>query len=358
MVMKIKKLYKSKSHKIGLPPGSLVYLGKQEELSSQVSLFDYDEYSLVEKSGLTVDELSQIKKNGRVHWVNLDGVNDVETLSEIGKLYNLHSLTLEDVLNTDQRPKLDDQDSYLYLVVKMLEYDEKSGIVRHEQLSLILGDHFVLSMQERPGDTFDAIRNRLRQSKGKTRKQGADFLFYALLDTIVDSYYLILEKLGERAEAIEETLLLNPNEDCLRELYHLKKEILTVKKSIWPLREVIWSLLQDDYDLIKEETKIFLRDIYDHVIQIMESVESYRDMLGNILDLYQNMVSNRMNSVMKILTMISTIFIPLTFIAGVYGMNFQYMPELEWRYGYFGVMGLMAVMSIGMVLFFKQKKWF
>jgi len=289
--------------------------------------------------------------------MNVDGLHQVEILEKLGECYGLHPLVLEDILNTDQRPKMEDYGEYIYIVLRDLDYSDKSNEIEGEQISLIVGSNFVFSFQEREGDTFDPIRDRIRNNKGRIRKMGADYLAYALLDSIVDNYFIILEKLGEKIEGLEEKLVTTPTQETLQTIHHLKRELLFLRKGVWPLREVINSLAKGESSLVTEPTRVYLRDVYDHTIQTIDTIETYRDMVSGMLDIYLSSVSNRLNSVMKVLTIIATIFMPLTFLAGVYGMNFKFMPELEWRWGYPLVWLIMAGIGISMIIYFRRKKW-
>jgi magnesium transporter len=287
----------------------------------------------------------------------VDGIHEVEIIEKIGKNYGIHPLLLEDILNTEQRPKLDDFDDYMFLVLKMLSFDEERGEITTEQVSLILGQNYVISFQEREGDVFNPVRDRIRNAKGRIRRMGADYLAYALLDSIVDSYFLILERIGDRIEGLEEDLISNPDEKTLQTIHHLKREMIFLRRSIWPLREVISGISRKESNLIKESTEIFLRDVYDHTIQVIDTIESFRDTVSGMLDIYLSSLSNRMNEVMKVLTIFASIFIPLTFVAGIYGMNFSNMPELGWKWGYFCALAIMAGIGISMLFYFKRKHW-
>ncbi len=351
------KYFKNTSSKVGLPPGSIRYVGKTREEPLRICVFEYSEDHLEEYTNITVEEALSYHRQGSFLWINMDGVHHVDAVQQICTHFGIHPLTIEDILSTEQRPKLEDSETYIYMVLKMLEFDPIKGNVTAEQISMILGENFVISFQERPGDTFEQVRNRLRQGKGRIRKSGADYLMYTLIDTIIDYYYVILENFGDKLETIEEDLLVDASSRTLTSLYNLKREMVSVRRSIWPLREVINRLERDELKLIKKETRIFLRDVYDHTIQVIDTVETYRDVLSSMVDLYQSTIGNKMNAVMKVLTIISTIFIPLTFVAGLYGMNFEYMPELNWRYGYFTVLGIMFLMSLMMIYLFKKKKW-
>ena len=351
------KLIKKRSKKAGLPPGTLVHIGEKKAETLKITVMDYDESHFEEKGVKTIDECFIFKDKPTVTWINIDGLHQVEILEKLGECYGLHPLVLEDILNTDQRPKMEDYGEYIYIVLKDLDYDDKSSQIEPEQISLILGPNFVFSFQEREGDTFDTIRERLRNSKGRIRKMGADYLAYTLLDSIVDNYFIILEKLGEKIEFLEEKLVTQPTPETLQIIHHLKREMIFLRKAVWPLREVINGLERGESSLIKESTRIYLRDVYDHTIQTIDTIETYRDMVSGMLDIYLSSVSNRLNSVMKVLTIIATIFMPLTFLAGVYGMNFKFMPELEWRWGYPVIWLVMVGIGVCMLLYFRKKRW-
>jgi magnesium transporter len=307
----------------------------------------------------TVEACFPFRDTLSVTWLDVDGTHDIETIRKLGECYGLHPLVQEDILNTDQRPKLEDYGDYLYIVLKMLSHDERSGEIRSEQVSLILGRSFVISFQEgKEGDVFGPIRERIRSGKGRIRKTGADFLAYSLIDAVVDSYFVIMEKLGESVDILEERLVDRPSPETLHGIHALKKEMIFLRKSVWPLREVIGALERGDSGLIQEPTRAYLRDVYDHTIQVIETIETFRDMVTGMLDIYLSSLSNRLNEVMKVLTIIATLFMPLTFLAGVYGMNFRRMPELEWPWGYPAVLGIMCIVAISMLAYFKKKKWF
>ncbi|MBN1795103.1 MAG: magnesium/cobalt transporter CorA [Sedimentisphaerales bacterium] len=346
------------SRKAGLPPGTLVHIGEKKTESVRITLINYDAERFEEKKIDRIEQCFDLKDTSTVTWINIDGLHDVGLIEKIGSGFGLHPLVLEDLLNSGQRPKFEDFESYAFIVFKMLGYDEKKKDVLSEQVSLILGRNFVLSIQEQPGDVFDGIRERIRNAKGRIRKMGCDYLAYALLDAVVDSYFGILEKIGDRIEIIEEKLVSKPDEKMLHEIHNLKSEMLYLRKSVWPLREVISGLTRAESELITDATGIYLRDVYDHTVQVIDTIESYRDMVSGMLDIYLSSVSNRMNAVMKVLTIIATIFMPLGFFAGVYGMNFEYMPELKWRWAYpVGFWGVIVIVVLGMLIYFKRKKW-
>jgi len=353
----MQKHFKKRSEKSGLPPGTLVYVGEKKVEKGIITIFNYDSERYEEKELKSIEECFPYKDRPNVTWINIDGIHQVGIMEKIANHFGIHSLVMEDILNTGQRPKMDDLEDYVYVVLKMLNYNEEDDEIDAEQISIILGQNLVISFQEKERDVFEPIRERIRKNKGRIRKKGADYLAYALLDSVVDNYFTILEKIGERIEFLEEELVENPSTKTLQEIHRLKREMIFLRKSIWPLREVISGLERGESSLIKETTVIYLRDVYDHTIQVIDTVETFKDMLSGILDVYLSSISNKMNEVMKVLTIIATIFIPLTFLAGVYGMNFRYMPELEWRWGYFAVLFLMAVVGIGMVIYVRKKKW-
>jgi magnesium transporter len=351
------KLIKKRSKKAGLPPGTLIHIGEKKTEELKITVIDYEETHFEEREVKRVEECFVFKDKPTVTWMNVDGLHQVEILEKLGECYGLHPLVLEDILNTDQRPKMEDYGEYIYIVLKALDYNDKSNEIETEQISLILGSNFVFSFQEREGDTFDPIRERIRNGKGRIRSMGADYLAYALVDSIVDNYFIILEKLGEKIEFLEDKLVSHPTPETLQTIHHLRREMIFLRKAVWPLREVINSLERGESSLVKESTRLYLRDVYDHTIQTIDTIETYRDMVSGMLDIYLSSVSNRLNSVMKVLTIIATIFMPLTFLAGVYGMNFKYMPELGWRWGYPFIWLIMVGIGVCMLIFFRKKKW-
>ena len=352
------KITKVRRKKIGLPPGSLVYTGEEKKEEVAISLIDYDETQFQEKEIKEVEACFPFKDSPTVTWINIDGIHNTEVIAKIGKHFALHPLVLEDICHTEQRPKMEDFGSYIYIVLKMLSYNQETHEVSMEQVSVILGENFVISFQEKKGDIFDYVRERIRKEKGRIRKMGADYLAYALLDAIVDNYFVINERIGDEIEILEQVLADRPTDETLREIHRLKRELIYIRKSVWPLREVVGNLKKGESDLIQNATQVFLGDVYDHTIQVIDTIETYRDMLSGVHDTYLTNLSNRMNEVMKVLTIIATIFIPLTFIAGLYGMNFKFMPELELRLGYFIILLIMVIVAAIMIVFFKRKKWF
>jgi magnesium transporter len=351
------KFIKRRLKKIGLPPGTPVFVGEKKVEKAKITIIDYDEKQFQEQEVKTIEECFPFKDTSTVTWINIDGVHQVDIIEKIGKHFELHPLILEDIMNTEQRPKMEDFERYIYIVLKMLYYDEKENETKIEQVSLILCENFVISFQEMEGDIFNPIRERIRSGKGRIRKKGADYLAYALLDAIVDKYFVMLERLGERIEGMEEELVSNPKPEIFQEIHRMKREMIFLRRSVWPLREVINILERGESSLIQESSRIYLKDVYDHTIQVIDTVETFRDMVSGMHDTYLSVVSNRMNEVMKVLTIIATIFIPLTFIAGIYGMNFKFMPELEWRWAYFAVWIVILVIAVIMVIFFRRKRW-
>ena len=354
----MKKNKKKRLKKIGTPPGTLIYTGLIGDGEIGIDLIEYNENNFSETKIKDIKKLAAIRESPHVSWIDVTGLHKTEIIEAIGKIFGLHQLVLEDILNINQRPKLEDYDNYLFIVVKMLTYNETDAQIYSEQVTFILGKNFVITFQEKAGDVFEIIRQRLRTAKGRIRKMNADYLAYALIDTIVDQYFIILEKIGENIENIEDELISDPDKDTLLKIHKLKSQLISLRKSVWPLREVISRAERLESLLFRESTAVFLRDLYDHTIQVIDNVETFRDMVSGMLDIYLSSVSNKMNEVMKVLTIIATIFIPLTFIVGVYGMNFDFMPELRWHWGYPAVMLFMFVLGVLMILYFKKKKWF
>jgi len=354
----MKEKSKKRSTKIGLPPGTLVHIGEKKKDPPRITVIDYDETRYEEREIKRVEECFPFRDKPTITWINVDGVHHPEIIEKLGQCFGFHPLVMEDILNTDQRPKMEAYGDYLYIVLKMLYGGDPDHRVEGEQVSLILGSNFVLSFQEeKEGDVFNPVRERIRNGKGWIRKMGSDYLAYSLIDTIVDHYFLILEKLGDQVEFIEEELVTQPTEQTLKKIQAIRNEIVLVRRMVWPLREVITSLGRRESPLIKETTEVYLRDVYDHTIQMIDTIETYREMIAGMLDIYLSSVSNRLNSVMKVLTIIATIFMPLTFIAGIYGMNFKYMPELEWRWGYPLIWSVIVFIGVFMMVYFKRKKW-
>lgn len=351
-----------KYHMPGTPPATLEAKGEISGEAPSISLIQYDQETIFEGQFDTIEDLLQRYDPAKVNWINIDGLGDVELLRKLGDHFHFHPLALEDVLNTSQRPKVEQYGDHFFIVSEMI-YEEANSRIAVEQLSLFLGASFVITIQEEcEHDVFEKVRARLRSGRGFARKMKADYLAYALLDSIVDEFFPILEGVGEGIEEIEDELLAKPSKESLRKLYESKRMLLQLRRAAWPQREIFNTLIRDESGLVSEETQVFLRDCYDHTTQIIDILESFRDLAAGLMDVYLSSLGLRTNEIMRVLTVISSIFIPLTFIAGVYGMNFNTdhplnMPELNWPYGYLLCLGVMAVVAVAMVAFFKRKNW-
>lgn len=341
----------------GAAPGTLVHGGDRVTESVLISMLNYTLDSVEERELARVDECFGEAEQPSVTWVNVDGLHDVSVVEAVGERFGVHSLALEDVFSTTQRPKVEDYNEHFFVVLRMLSFDRETLSIHSEQVSLVVGHGYVFSFQERPGDVFEPVRRRIRQGKGKVRGRGTDYLAYALIDAVVDSYFRILEEVGDCIEDIEEAVLLDPTVEVMHQIHHLRREMLLLRRAVWPLREALGLIHRGEVPNIAEETQVFFRDVYDHAIQVIDTVETLRDVISGAMDLYMSGVSNKMNEVMKVLTIIATIFIPLSFFTGLYGMNFAYMPELGFRYGYPVLVSLMAITGIGMLFMFRRKGW-
>ncbi|MGC1206036.1 MAG: magnesium/cobalt transporter CorA [Flavobacteriaceae bacterium] len=342
--------------KVGQIPGSVIYTGEKSDQKLFIEAFDYTKDKCVVKELTDVQECFEFDK-GSITWININGLNHVDAIEKIGNHYELHPLVLEDIVNISQRPKIDEYDDYLFIVLKMLYYDANEKIAS-EQVSFILGDEYVLSFQESEGDVFDEVRDRITQGKGRVRSMPADYLLYVLIDAIVDHYFSVIETLGNKIEDFETEIFSgNVADDVSQNIQNLKREILRVRRAIFPLREVINRIEKNESDLINKKTITYFRDVYDHLIQVSENIDIYREMIWSLMDMYMTTISNKMNEVMKVLTIMASIFIPLTFIAGIYGMNFEYIPELKYKNSYFILWGVMITLFVGMLIYFKRKKW-
>ncbi|MFX4261493.1 magnesium/cobalt transporter CorA [Pelotomaculum propionicicum] len=336
----------------------MIHTGKKKSATTKVTLIRYDKNSYQEQAPETDDDYLLHKDKPGVLWINVDGLHQAEVIEKIGRGFGLHHLLLEDILNTGHRPKMEDLGDFIFVTLKMLFFDCKTNRIDREQVSLVLGRNYVLSFKEREDEIFDPLKERIRNGLGRLRNMGADYLFYSMLDSIVDNYFVVLENLGERIEILEEMLVTNPSPVTLKSIHNLKTSMIYLAKSVWPLREIIAGLEKGESPVIEKSTGIYLRDIYDHTIQVIDTVETYRDMISGMLDIYLSSTNNKISEVMKVLTMIATIFIPLTFIVGIYGMNFKYMPELEWRWSYPAVWLIMIMIVVSMGAYFKKRKWF
>jgi len=341
----------------GLAPGTLVHIGDKKVEKVRITVIDFDGESFQEKVVDRVDECFPYKDKPTTTWINVDGVHDVGIIEKLGACYGIHPIVLEDIVNTMQRPKMLDFGDYIFISLKMLYFGDDKERVKVEQVSLIFGANFVISFQEDIGDVFDPVRERIRKGTGKMRRSGADYLAYSLIDSIVDGYFVIFEWLGERIEEVQERLIVEPTAGNLQAIHRLKSEVIGLRKAVWPLREVIANLERVESPLIRKDTFIFLRNVYGHTIEIIETIESFRDLVAGMIDIYLSSLSMKLNEVMKVLTIIATIFIPLTFIVGIYGMNFKHMPELSWRVGYPAVMLVVLAAGVSMLVYFRRKKW-
>ncbi|MCX6688478.1 MAG: magnesium/cobalt transporter CorA [Methanoregula sp.] len=340
----------------GQPPETPHVNGELSHQPVRITVIDYDATHFQEKQVDLISECFPFRDTETVTWINVDGLGDTKIIEDLGNCFTIHPLILEDIFNAGQRPKMEDLDKYIYLSLKMLSCTNTEKDIKIEHFSMIIGSNFLLSFQEDVGDIFDPVRERIRKD-GRIRKFGPDYLAYALIDGIVDNYFVVMEKLEEQVEDLEEELLVNPTQASLQKINQLKKDMIFLRKSVWPLREVINNLERSESPLIKESTTIYLRDVYDHTIQVIDTLETFRDMVSGMIDIYLSGLSYKMNEIMKVLTLIATIFIPLTFVVGLYGMNFKNMPEIEWEFGYYSVLIVMVIMVAGMLFFFRRKKW-
>lgn len=352
------RLPHKRSRKSGLPPGTPVHIGERMAGAPRVSLMHYDGEQLAEEEVTDIPVCRTWLSRPGVTWINIEGVHQIDLLEQVGTTFGLHPLVLEDIANTGQRPKVEDYGGYLYIVMRMLSLQAATQEVVGEQVSLVVGPNYVISFQEGiAGDAFNPIRERLRTAKGRMRRESADYLVYLLIDAIVDGYFVLLEKLGEQIEVLDERMLANRAADVARTIHLLKREMIWLRKAVWPLREMINTLQRAETPLIRASTGVYLKDVYDHTIEVIDTVETYRDVLSGMLENHLSLLTTRLNEIMKVLTVISTIFIPLTFITGIYGMNFRFMPELEWRWGYPLALLAMAGIGVAMYFYYRRRKW-
>ncbi|MDR6301012.1 magnesium/cobalt transporter CorA [Mesonia maritima] len=338
-------------------PGQVTYVGSKTSEVPSVEIINYNKERVDKVHSQNVEDAFNFNKEETITWINVNGLNHTKEIEKLGKHYNLHPLILEDIVNTQQRPKIDDYDDYMFIVLKMLYYDEHNEFV-NEHLSIAVGKNYILTFQEADGDVFDGVRERIQNARGRIRNSGSDYLMYALIDAVIDSYFTIIETMAEKIEVIEDSLFLeNPEEGITQDIQDLKREILKIRRSVFPLREVISRLEKSDHELIDQKTNSYLRDLYDHIVQISENIEIYREMTWGLMDMYMTTISNKMNEVMKVLTIMASIFIPLTFMAGIYGMNFEHIPELHLKYGYLYFWIVLIIVFLGMIWYFKRKKW-
>ena len=352
-----KQARKLRSQKVGMAPGTLVHVGERRTDRPDITLIEFDADTLQEKRFKSVVESRAHSRGQGILWLNVHGLHEPDIMAEIGHRFALHPLVLEDILNTDQRPKVDDYGDYLYIVARIFDYDAVSGSIGSDQVSIVLGADFVLTFQERPTGTFDPLRERLRGDKGQIRKLGADYLAYSLLDTLIDRYFVVLEQMTERTEALEDRLLLQATPALLKEIHEIKREAMTLRRAIWPLREVINSLTRADQRFFKPATQPYLRDIYDHTVHVIESLEGIRDLIAGMLDIYLSSISNRVNLEVRILTVITTLFMPAALIASIFGMNFKAMPLLDDSGGFLISLSMMAAIAVVMATVFWRRRW-
>jgi len=355
--MKLKK--KKKSYKVkNLPPGTMSYRGKKASSAISFDIINYNAESIHREHTNSVEDAFNFKDNNKVSWININGLNNIKDIETVGLHYGLHALTLEDIVNTHQRPKLDEFENYLYIVFKML-YFKNDDEINNEHVSMIVGKDYIITFQEADGDVFEDLRERITNTKGRIRTRGADYLMYAILDAIVDNYFSVIEAFGDKIEELESHIFEanTSGDDTPNKIQSLKQDVLKYRRAILPLRDVINRLDKVDVNLLESKTHDYLKDLHDHITQVSETIDLYREMVWSLMDMYMTIISNKMNEVMKVLTIIATIFIPLTFIAGIYGMNFDNMPELHTQNGYFVLLGLMAFLFLLMLLYFRRKKW-
>lgn len=355
---------KYRSRKKDLSPGSAVFTGDKKVDEIVITIFNYDEHKFEEKKIESVDELKQLKEKAKTLWVNIAGLHDVNLIEKVCEIFGVHSLVIEDILNVNHSPKIEEHDNFLFLVLKMIDFDKVKHEFNIEQISIVLGKNYVITFQENTGDVFNVIRERIRTAKGRIRKTSADYLMYRLLDSIVDNYFITLEFVDGKIEFVEEKLLEATEDSYLKEIHNLRKDILKLRRAVYPMRDMTYFLQRGENPLIQKSTIMFTRDLHDHIANNIETIENYREIINGVLEVHLTNASHRMNQVIKLLTMISTIFIPLTFIVGIYGMNFNTqvsifnMPELNWKFGYLFVMLIMIAIAGSLVIFFKRKKWF
>ncbi|MBM4301191.1 MAG: magnesium/cobalt transporter CorA [Deltaproteobacteria bacterium] len=351
------KSFRRMARKVGMPPGSLIYTGEKGHLPAKITITRYNSENIVERQLDAFTECQMAGDPEEVTWINVNGISQVHNLEKVGECFKIHPLVLEDILEVGQRPKVEDYDDYLYIVLNSIRSAAEGEKFVSEEISLVLGPHYVLSFYEGDGDLFAPVRDRLLKAKGRIRKMGADYLAYCLIDLIVDHYFVELEKFGDQMESLEDEVMTHPSPQTLGDVHRIKNDMIMLRKSLWPLREVIARLERRESPLISENLDNYFRDVYDHTIIAIDTVETYRDILSGMLDIYLSSMSNRLNEIMKVLTIIATIFMPLTFITSLYGMNFKHMPELQWRYGYYVVIGVVVMIALSMLSFFRRKRW-
>ncbi len=351
------RLFKAYTQKIGMPPGTLVYIGEERTDPVRITVIDYDETYFHEDEVQTIQECMHFKSADTVTWIHIAGIHNPEIIEEIGEHFGVNSLVLEDLMSPTQLPKIESYEDYVFIILKSLNHDAETSSVFREQIGLIIGENFVVSLQENSGELFTSVQNRLRNAQGRIRQMRANYLAYALIDVIVDHYFIVLEQLNDAIESVEEETITNPTSEVLGKINNLRRELLVLRRPIHPLRDVVDEVLADEIPLLPQETHLYFRDVYDHLNQVIHTLETLRSAASDLFDTYTSAVSHRMNEVMKVLTIVATFFIPMTFLAGIYGMNFKFMPELDSRWGYPAVLLVMVVIGISMFTYFKLKKW-
>ncbi len=353
--MSNKKRRPQAKKKPGSDPGTLEFTGERRMENPLVFRIEFNEAEFTQRHPADLE--SPLPKDGYVTWFDVRGLHDVALIEHFGTAFHIHPLVLEDILNPRQRPKFEEYGNEVFIIVTALKFDAKTIEIQSEQIGIYFGKNFLLTFQEDPDDNFAGVRERLKSGRGRIRTKGPDYLTYALMDELVDNYFTVLDQIEELMETIENEIELKPNKAVKVKIHRLKFQMLTLRKSVVPLREAITRFSRCDSQFVEEDTELFLRDLQDHVLRITDLAETYRDMLNGLVELYHSELSLRMNNVMQILTIITTIFVPLTFLAGVYGMNFDYMPELRWRYGYFMIWGVFLAIAVWLIFYFKRKKW-
>lgn len=354
---KLPRLFGRQVTKPGTPPGTLVYNREKRTDHVVVQVMDYAPDACHVQKTVGIEETYALRDSNTVSWIDIEGLHDTEMLRKFGEHFGLHPLVLEDILNTHQRPRVEEYEDYFFLVARMLIAGKEGEPFHSEQVSFILGKRFLVTFQDIPGDVFDPVRQRVEQGRGKARRLGPDYLLYTLLDALVDNYFTLLQTFADRIEAVEGRITSKPTAQDLADVHRLRRELQYVRRNVWPLRDAVAELNRSDSGLISDDTHVYLRDLHDHVVQVMESIENFRDVLASLQDLYMSTLSNRTNEVIRVLTVISTIFVPLTFIAGVYGMNFTYFPELAWKYGYAGFWVVSLIVVAGLLAFLRRRGW-
>lgn len=351
------KTFRKRSHKAGMAPGSLVHIGETQFSKIKLSYIEFDEHTFLEEEDVSTDLCLKRLKTPLMTWIQVHGVSDSSIIASLGSHFNLHALVLEDVLNTTQRAKLDTYQEQVFIVCRLLKYDEENHALKDEQVSIVFGPNFLISFLEKDEDIFRPIKERLRLGNNRLRRQGPDYLAYALLDIIVDQYFVVLEKVDVDLDNLEEELMHSPQSDTIQKMQKAKREMIFLRKSVWPMRDVINRFQRLEPPLVTSSLQVYLRDVYDHLVQTIDIIEGFRDVVSGMMDVYLSSINIKTNDIMKVLTIVSTIFVPLTFISSLYGMNFEFMPELHYKYGYPLILFILALVAGGMLYYFRRKKW-